>query len=65
MVGFLGYDWDNAGVAMVALPQLGLFQTVSAVEERLRERLLEVDVDRTTPLDALQLLQDLKSEAKG
>ncbi len=45
--------------------QLGLFQTVSPVEERLRDRLREVDVHRTTPLDALQLLEDLKREAEG
>jgi len=33
------------------------------VEEKLRERLREVDINRTTPLDALQLLQELKREA--
>jgi DNA mismatch repair protein MutS len=45
--------------------QLGLFQTVSPAEERLRDRLREIDINRTTPLDALQLLQDLKKEADG
>ncbi len=45
--------------------QLGLFQAASPADERLRERLREVDIDRTTPLDALQLLQDLKKEAQG
>jgi DNA mismatch repair protein MutS len=54
-----------SGKATASREQLGLFQTVSAVEERLRERLLEVDVDRTTPIDALQLLQELKKEARG
>jgi DNA mismatch repair protein MutS len=44
--------------------QLGLFQATSAAEERLRERLREVDINRTTPLEALQLLQDLKREAE-
>ena len=44
--------------------QLGLFQATSLVEERLRDRLREVDVNRTTPLDALQLLQELKKEAE-
>jgi DNA mismatch repair protein MutS len=44
--------------------QLGLFQTTSVVEERLRDRLREVDINRTTPLDALQLLQELKNEAE-
>ncbi|MCC7034010.1 MAG: DNA mismatch repair protein MutS [Acidobacteria bacterium] len=44
--------------------QLGLFQSTSPVEERLRDRLREVDINRTTPLDALQLLQELKTEAE-
>jgi DNA mismatch repair protein MutS len=44
--------------------QLGLFQATSLVEERLRERLREVDIDRTTPLDALHLLQELKRDAQ-
>ncbi|MBM3781067.1 MAG: DNA mismatch repair protein MutS [Acidobacteria bacterium] len=43
--------------------QLGLFQAAPTVEEKLRERLREVDINRTTPLDALQLLQELKREA--
>src|SRR5262245_36452775 len=45
--------------------QLGLFHVESPVEERLRDRLREVDIDRTTPLDALQLLQELKKDAEG
>jgi DNA mismatch repair protein MutS len=44
--------------------QLGLFQATSPVEERLRDRLREVDINRTTPLGALQLLQELKQEAE-
>jgi DNA mismatch repair protein MutS len=44
--------------------QLGLFQGESPAAERLRERLREIDIDRTTPLDALQLLQELKKEAE-
>ncbi|MDH4065260.1 MAG: DNA mismatch repair protein MutS, partial [Acidobacteriota bacterium] len=44
--------------------QLGLFQASAPVEERLRDRLREVDINRTTPLDALQLLQELKREAE-
>jgi len=44
--------------------QLGLFQATSAVEERLRDKLREVDINRTTPLDALQLLQELKKGAE-
>jgi DNA mismatch repair protein MutS len=44
--------------------QLALFQATSEVEERLRDRLREIDINRTTPLDALQLLQELKKEAE-
>jgi DNA mismatch repair protein MutS len=44
--------------------QLGLFQTRPA-DDRLRERLAALDLDRTTPLDALALLADLKREAQG
>jgi len=44
--------------------QLGLFQAPSPVEERLRDRLREVDINRTTPIDALQLLQELKQKAE-
>ena len=45
--------------------QLGLFQAASPADERLRERLREVDVNRTTPLEALQLLAALKADAEG
>jgi DNA mismatch repair protein MutS len=41
--------------------QLGLFQGAPA-DDRLRERLAAVDVDRMTPLDALTLLADLKKD---
>jgi DNA mismatch repair protein MutS len=44
--------------------QLGLFDATSGGEERLRDRLREVDLDRTTPIDALHLLQQLKREAE-
>jgi DNA mismatch repair protein MutS len=52
-----------SGQARAPQEQLGLFQAVPGVEEKLRERLREVDINRTTPLDALQLLQELKREA--
>jgi len=42
--------------------QLGLFQAPPA-DDRLRERLSEIDVDRLTPLDALTLLAELKRVA--
>ena len=44
--------------------QLGLFQSQPA-DDRLRERLAALDVDRMTPLEALALLADLKKEAQG
>jgi DNA mismatch repair protein MutS len=53
-----------SGAPPPASQQLGLFQAESPAAERLRERLREVDIDRTTPLDALQLLQELKKEAE-
>ncbi len=43
--------------------QLGLFQAPS--DDRLRERLREVDVNSLTPLQALTLLAELKDEVEG
>jgi DNA mismatch repair protein MutS len=43
--------------------QLGLFQ-VQPSDDRLRERLAAVDIDRLTPLDALTTLAQLKQEAQ-
>jgi DNA mismatch repair protein MutS len=40
--------------------QLGLFQSSAPPDDRLRERLADVDVDRLTPLEALTLLAELK-----
>ena len=54
-----------SGAPSASSRQLGLFQAESPAAERLRERLREVDIDRTTPLDALQLLQELKKEVDG
>ncbi len=42
--------------------QLGLFQTPPP-DDRLRERLAAMDVDRLTPLEALTLLADLRKDA--
>ena len=42
--------------------QLGLFQT-PAPDDRLRQRLAAVDVDRMTPLEALTFLSELKRDA--
>ena len=49
-----------SGVPIVPQQQLGLFQAASPADEKLRERIREVDINRTTPIDALQILQELK-----
>ncbi len=49
-----------SGVPVVPQQQLGLFQAASPADEKLRERIREMDINRTTPIDALQILQDLK-----
>jgi len=49
-----------SGAPVVPQQQLGLFQAASPADEKLRERIREVDINRTTPIDALQILQDLK-----
>jgi DNA mismatch repair protein MutS len=40
--------------------QLGLFQAQPEPDDRLRERIKEIDLNRTTPLEALQILSELK-----
>ena len=42
--------------------QLGLFQTASPADEKLREKIRDVDINRTTPIDALRILEDLKKD---
>ena len=49
-----------SGAPVVPQQQLGLFQVTSPADEKLRERIREVDINRTTPIDALQILQELK-----
>jgi len=53
-----------SGTATDPQRQLGLFQSQPA-DDRLRERLSAVDVDRMTPIEALSLLAELKKEAQG
>jgi DNA mismatch repair protein MutS len=43
--------------------QLGLFQVLAPADDRLRDRLAALDVDRMTPIDALTLLVELKRDA--
>ena len=55
-----------SGAAPASQRQLGLFQApVSAADEQLKERIRDVDINRTTPLDALRILEDLKKELDG
>ncbi len=51
-----------SGAAPEPQQQLGLFQAASDGPDTIRERLRELDLNRTTPLEALQLLSDLKRE---
>jgi DNA mismatch repair protein MutS len=52
-----------SGAAPASQQQLGLFQApISQSDAKLKERLREVDINRTTPLDALRILEDLKKD---
>jgi DNA mismatch repair protein MutS len=44
--------------------QLGLFQSLPSNGERLVERLLSLDPNRMTPIEAIALLADMKREAQ-
>jgi DNA mismatch repair protein MutS len=51
-----------SGAASEPQQQLGLFQAAADGPDPIRERIRELDLNRTTPLEALQLLSDLKRE---
>jgi len=51
-----------SGAAPTNQQQLGLFQTASPADEKLREKIRDVDINRTTPIDALRILEDLKKD---
>lgn len=51
-----------SGAPPAAQQQLGLFQSSSPADEKLKERIREVDINRTTPIDALRILEELKKE---
>ena len=54
----------HSGALLAPQQQLGLFQVPpEPANEALRGRLRAVDLDRTTPLEALQILADLKKDA--
>jgi DNA mismatch repair protein MutS len=54
-----------SGTTPAPQQQLGLFQAPSPADERLKDRLREIDINRTTPLDALRILEDLKKEVES
>ncbi len=54
-----------SGAPAVPQQQLGLFQAVSPADEALKDRIREIDINRTTPLDALQVLQELKKQVEN
>ena len=54
-----------SGAPAVPQQQLGLFQSVPPADEKLKERIREVDINRTTPLEALRLLEELKRELES
>jgi DNA mismatch repair protein MutS len=51
-----------SGAASEPQQQLGLFQAAADGPDTIRERIRELDLNRTTPLEALQILSDLKKE---
>jgi DNA mismatch repair protein MutS len=52
-----------SGAPTAPQQQLGLFQmAIDEEAERLKERIREIDLNRTTPLEALQILSDLKKD---
>ena len=53
-----------SGTATDPQQQLGLFQS-APVDDRLCQRLVALDVDRMTPIEALTLLAELKRDASG
>ena len=51
-----------SGSSPAAQEQLGLFHASTERDDKLRERIRELDLNRTTPLEALQILSDLKRD---
>ncbi len=53
-----------SGAPAAAQQQLGLFQIPAEANDAIRERLREIDLNRTTPLEALQILSEMKREVE-
>lgn len=51
-----------SGAPPAAQQQLGLFQAASPADEKLKEKIREIDINRTTPIDALRILEELKKD---
>ena len=52
-----------SGAPPAAQQQLGLFQSQpNPADEKLKDRIREIDINRTTPLDALRIIEELKKE---
>jgi DNA mismatch repair protein MutS len=71
ILGALEHDELTRGgrPALSGLPpapqqQLGLFQAPAGSDDALRARIRDIDVDSTTPLEALQILAALKRESE-
>ena len=54
-----------SGAPAAAQQQLGLFQAPAPADDKLRERIRDIDINRTTPLDALRIIEELKKEIDG
>jgi DNA mismatch repair protein MutS len=54
-----------SGAAPADQKQLGLFQTANPADEKLKDRLREIDINRTTPIDALRILEELKRDVES
>jgi len=51
-----------SGAPAARQEQLRLFQAPVAADDAVRDRIRELDLNRTTPLEALQILSELKRE---
>ncbi|MEY4095216.1 MAG: mismatch repair protein MutS, partial [Acidobacteriota bacterium] len=55
-----------SGAAPAAQQQLGLFQAhANAADEKLKDRIREIDLNRTTPMEALRIIEELKKDVDG
>jgi DNA mismatch repair protein MutS len=55
-------EWQNVAVETEPALQLTMFTPLS---QRILDRLAQTDIDSLTPLQALNLLEELKTEIRG